>query len=182
MASAGNTRCMEETETTQQDSDAQQSAQDEQQARDDAREEMKRVEENPPDKLEDWPGGKAKYMTMGGPEGESGYEDGPTSKLGPSSLRHHEGGDVSIEGEKVDNPEDYKGEPIPGGPTDPDAPDDPAMLENERGEKTDHAEDGADSSGGGESSAGGGQQDEQEAEQRESEAADRGGYGDRGES
>jgi hypothetical protein len=34
------------------------------------------------------------------------------------SLRHHEGGDVSIEGEKVDDPERYKGDPIPGGPTD----------------------------------------------------------------
>jgi hypothetical protein len=25
-----------------------------------------------------------------------------------------------VEGEKVDNPDEYKGEPIPGGPTDPD--------------------------------------------------------------
>jgi hypothetical protein len=29
---------------------------------------------------------------------------------------------VSIEGEKVDNPDDYKGVPIPGGPTDPNTP------------------------------------------------------------
>jgi hypothetical protein len=41
-------------------------------------------------------------------------------KLGPPDVRHHEDGSVSIQGEKVDNPEDYKGEPIPGGPTDPD--------------------------------------------------------------
>ena len=27
-----------------------------------------------------------------------------------------------MKGEKVDNPDDYKGEPIPGGPTDPEAP------------------------------------------------------------
>ena len=26
---------------------------------------------------------------------------------------------MEIEGEKVDNPDDYKGDPIPGGPTDP---------------------------------------------------------------
>jgi hypothetical protein len=152
------------------ETDQQQQAQDEKDAREEAREEMKRVEENPPDKLEDWPGGKAKYMTMGGSEAESGYEDGPTSKLGPSSLRHHEDGSVSIDGEKVDNPDDYKGEPIPGGPTDPNAPQDPAMLENERGEKTEHADDGP-----GEGHA----HDEQDAEEREDQEVDREGYGDR---
>jgi hypothetical protein len=110
--------------------------------RGEAREEMKRVEENPPEKLEDWPGGKAKYLTMGGPEGESGYEDGATSKLGPSSLTHHEDGSVSIDGEQVDNPEDYKGDPIPGGPTDPDAPRDPSGLEPESGDNTENAGDG----------------------------------------
>jgi hypothetical protein len=26
-----------------------------------------------------------------------------------------------VKGEKVDNPDDYKGDPIPGGPTDPEA-------------------------------------------------------------
>jgi hypothetical protein len=29
---------------------------------------------------------------------------------------------VSIDGETVDNPDDYKGVPIPGGPTDPNTP------------------------------------------------------------
>ena len=37
-------------------------------------------------------------------------------------MRHHEDGSVSVDGEKVDNPDEYKGEPIPGGPTDPNAP------------------------------------------------------------
>jgi hypothetical protein len=97
--------------------------------------EMKEVEENPPEKLEDWPGGKAKYKTFGGPEAESGYGDGATDKLGPADLEHHEDGSVSIEGEKVDNPEDYKGEPIPGGPTDPDAPPDPGFQEQEEDEE-----------------------------------------------
>ena len=83
---------------------------------------MKEIEENPPEKLEDWPQGKAKYETYGGPEGEHGYHEGPEQKLGPSSLRHHEGGEVEIEGEKVDNPDEYKTDPIPGGPTDPNAP------------------------------------------------------------
>src|SRR5215208_3670022 len=93
---------------------------------------MEELEEgDPPEKLEDWPGGKAKYQTYGGPEGESGYDEGETAKLGPSSLRHHPDGKVSIEGEEVDNPEEYKGEPIPGGPSDPDAPPDPAMIGQE---------------------------------------------------
>src|ERR687884_1481566 len=107
-------------------------ARGEKQEVEEARQEVERLEEgDPPEKLEDWPGGKAKYQTYGGPEGESGYDEGPTSKLGPSSLRHHEDGSVSIEGEKVDDPEEYKGEPIPGGPSDPDAPPDPAMVGEE---------------------------------------------------
>jgi hypothetical protein len=82
-----------------------------------AKEEMQRLEEgDPPEKLEDWPDGRAKYLTYGGPEGTAGYDEGPTRKLGPSSLEHHEDGSVSIEGEKVDNPEDYKGELLPDAP------------------------------------------------------------------
>jgi hypothetical protein len=87
---------------------------------DPAKDKVRKLEENPPERLEDWPDDEAKYETFGGPEGDHTYEEGPESKLGPSSLRHHEGGDVSIEGEKVDDPERYKGDPIPGGPTDPD--------------------------------------------------------------
>ena len=92
-----------------------------------AKEEMKELEEADqlPDKLEDWPGGKAKYETFGGPDGQSGYDDGATSKLGPSDVRHLEDGGVEVGGEKVDNPDEFKGEPIPGGPTDPNAPPDP---------------------------------------------------------
>ena len=80
---------------------------------------MKELEENPPEKLEDWPTEpELRNKTFGGTEGDHGYEDGPEKKLGPSSLQHQEDGSVTIEGEEVDNPEDYKGEPIPGGPTD----------------------------------------------------------------
>jgi hypothetical protein len=96
--------------------------------RDAAKRKLEELEDDPPEKLEDWPGGAAKYETFGGPESESGYDEGPTRKLGPSSLRHHDDGSVSIEGEQVDDPERYKGEPIPGGPSDPDAPPDPAMI------------------------------------------------------
>ena len=112
--------------------DAAQDARDEKEADEQAEQEMKALEENPPDKLEDWPGGKAKYKTFGGPEGREGYEEAATAKLGPSDLRHHEDGSVTIGGEKVDNPEDYKGEPIPGGPTDPNAPDDLGMTKTAR--------------------------------------------------
>ena len=94
--------------------------------------EIKQIEEDPPDKLEDWPAGKAKYRTMGGPEHQSGYDEGVTSKLGPSELRYHDDGEVSVGGEKVDNPDDYKGDPIPGGPTDPNTPDDIGVVKSAR--------------------------------------------------
>ena len=91
-------------------------------------------ETEPPEKLEDWPTDEAKYETFGGPEGDHGYEEGPESQLGPSGLRHHEDGSVTIEGEEVDDPEQYKGDPIPGGPTDPNAPDGPAQRIKEKRE------------------------------------------------
>ena len=100
-------------------------------------EQMKELEENPPEKLEDWPSGKAKYRTFGGSEADSGYDEGATAKLGPSEVRHHEDGKVTVSGEEVDNPEDFKGEPIPGGPTDPDAPPDPGMVRNKSEEDGD---------------------------------------------
>jgi hypothetical protein len=80
---------------------------------------VKALEDDPPENIEDWPDDEAKYKTFGGPEGESSWEEGPTSQLGESNVRHHDDGSVSVEGEKVDNPDDYKGDPIPGGPTDP---------------------------------------------------------------
>jgi hypothetical protein len=100
-------------------------AQQKEEERQQAKEKMKEFEDGePPENLEDWPDDAAKYETYGGPDGGRSYEDGPETKLGPSSLRHHEDGTVTIAGEEVDNPDDYKGEPIPGGPTDENAPDD----------------------------------------------------------
>ena len=87
---------------------------------DEAKEKVKALEDDPPQNLEDWPSDAAKYKTFGGAEGETSWDEGPTAKLGESNVRHHDDGSVSVEGEKVDNPDDYKGEPIPGGPTDPD--------------------------------------------------------------
>jgi hypothetical protein len=84
-----------------------------------AKEKVKELEDDPPAKLEDWPDDKAKYETFGGAEGQESYEESVTSKLGPSSLRYREDGGVEIEGEEVDDPDEYKSEPIPGGPTDP---------------------------------------------------------------
>src|SRR4051812_26922831 len=75
---------------------------------DSPKDKVRKLEENPPERIEDWPDDEAKYETFGGPEGDHTYEEGPESKLGPSSLRHHEGGDVSIDGEKVEDPERYK--------------------------------------------------------------------------
>src|ERR671921_2883930 len=100
-----------------------QKAQEKEEEREEARDKVKELEEgDPPADLEDWPDDAAKYETFGGPEGEHGYHQGPEEeKLGPSSLRHGEDGEGTIKGEEVDAPDEYKGEPIPGGPTDPDA-------------------------------------------------------------
>jgi hypothetical protein len=101
------------------DGSAADKARDEQQEVEQAKEEMRRLEEEgPPEKLEDWPSGKAKYQTYGGPDGSSGYDEGPTSQLGPADLRYHDDGSISVEGEEVDDPDKFRGEPIPGGPTD----------------------------------------------------------------
>ena len=89
-----------------------------------AKEKMKELEakDEPPKDLKDWPDDESKYLTYGGGEGDHGYDEGPEKKLGPSSLERRPDGSVAIEGEEVDNPDDYKGEPIPGGPSDPNAP------------------------------------------------------------
>lgn len=87
-------------------------------------EKLEEADEVPSDPRE-WPGGKAKYHTFGGAEstGNEPYGEDVTGKLGPSDVAHHPDGSVSVAGEKVDDPESYKGDPIPGGPTDPNAPD-----------------------------------------------------------
>lgn len=75
-------------------------------------EEMQRIEQDPPEKLEDWPDGAAKYKTFGGPEGDHSYEEGPERQLGPSGLRRHEDGSVTVDGEEVENPEEHKRESL----------------------------------------------------------------------
>jgi serine-aspartate repeat-containing protein C/D/E len=100
-----------------------QKAQEKEEERESAAEKIRELEqEGPPADLEDWPDDAAKYETFGGPEGEHGYHEGPEEEhLGPSSLRHLEGGGVRIAGEDVDDADQFKSDPIPGGPTDPDA-------------------------------------------------------------
>ena len=93
---------------------AQGAAKEQEQEVEEAKEELHALEEgDPPSDLDEWPSGRAKYLTYGGPEGTAGYDEGPTAKLGPSSLEHHEDGTVTIEGEEVDNPDEYKAdEPV----------------------------------------------------------------------
>ena len=107
------------------DMDASEKAQKEEKDREEAKEKIQKLEEEgAPDNIEDWPSDKAKYETFGGAEGDHSYHEGPEEEqLGPSSLRHHEDDTVTIAGDEVDNPEDYKSEPIPGGPTDEDSND-----------------------------------------------------------
>jgi hypothetical protein len=49
-------------------------------------------------------------------------------------VRHREDGSVEVGGEEVDDPDEFKGEPIPGGPTDPSVasnPDERRLSEDE---------------------------------------------------
>ena len=134
----------------EQQSEESKKAQEKEEERESARERMDEIEENPPDDLEDWPDDAAKYETFGGPEGEHSYEEGPETKLGPSSLRHHEGGGVSIEGEEVEDSDKYKGPPIPGGPTDPEAPQDltTQKIREDQGRELESEKDGDDGDSG----------------------------------
>src|SRR3954447_954737 len=110
-------------ETSQPQSDASAKAQEAEEKHERARATMEELEQNPPEKLEDWPDDEAKYETFGGSEsGESTYDEHHEEALGEYGVRHHEDGSVEVKGEKADDPDEYKGEPIPGGPTDPDAP------------------------------------------------------------
>jgi hypothetical protein len=91
-----------------------QRAEEKAEAWDKAHDTMKELEEkdDPPTDLKEWPDDEAKYVTYGGGEGDHGYDEGPEKKLGPSSLERHEDGSVTIEGEEVDNPDDYKSDPV----------------------------------------------------------------------
>ncbi len=104
-------------------SDEHQKAEEAEERHERAKAKMAEIEKDPPDNIEDWPDDEAKYETFGGSEaGDGTYDEKHEEALGEHSVRHHDDGSVEVKGEKVDNPDDYKGEPIPGGPTDPDAP------------------------------------------------------------
>jgi hypothetical protein len=124
-----------------------------------AQEKMKELEEQdePPTDLSEWPDDEAKYVTYGGSEGDHSYDEGPEKKLGPSSLERHEDGSITIEGEEVDDPDEHKAEPIPGGPTDPNSPE----LAGEKKKKEKQEGEG---SGQGESS-GDGDDDEKDSDE-----------------
>ena len=96
------------------DESAQDLAQKKEDEREKAKEEIESLENGDlPDDIDGWPGGPAKYETFG--MDDDAYGEGATAKLGPPNLQRHKDGSVSVNGEKVDNPDDYKGEPIAGG-------------------------------------------------------------------
>jgi hypothetical protein len=129
-----------------------------------AEETVKGLEEDPPKKLEDWPTDEAKYRTFGGGEGDHGYDEGPEAKLGPSEVRHFSDGSVEVQGEKVDDPEEFKGEPIPGGPTDPETRELPGeKRKKEKMERMYGDEDEASAGDGRDSSGSGSESDERES-------------------
>ncbi len=101
-------------------STAQEKAQQKERENEDAIEEMRKLEAgDPPTDLDDWPDGAAKYLTYGNEEDEV-YGVGVTAKLGPANLARFTDGSIAIDGKKVDDPENYKGKPLAGGPTDTD--------------------------------------------------------------
>jgi hypothetical protein len=103
---------------------AQEKARDKQAENESAAEEMRVLEAgDAPTDLADWPSGPAKYLTYGseGSEDNSVYGVGVTAKLGPANLERFGDGSIEVDGEKVNTPDDYRGKPIAGGPTDPDA-------------------------------------------------------------
>jgi hypothetical protein len=96
------------------DSSAEELARKKEEESEQAQKEIKELEDGDlPEKIEDWPSGPAKYETFG--LDDDHYGEGATAKLGPADLRRHSDGSIEIEGEKVDDPDDYKGEPIAGG-------------------------------------------------------------------
>src|SRR4051794_35370012 len=124
-----------------QESDAHAKAEEAEERHEKAKQKMEEIEKDPPEKLEDWPDDEAKYETFGGSEdGDSTYDEKHEEALGEHSVRHHDDGTVEVKGEKAENPDEYKGEPIPGGPTDPDAP---AISGEEKDERAEKQEDGA---------------------------------------
>ena len=102
-------------------SEAHEAAEKAKQEYEDAQKTMEEDKDDLPTDLNEWPSDKAKYVTFGGGEGDHGYDEGPEPKLGPSEVRHEADGKVTVQGEEV-NPDEFKGDPIPGGPTDPEAP------------------------------------------------------------
>jgi hypothetical protein len=131
---------MGEEETSQRE-DSKGEERDFDQEVEDAKEEVKNLEDDPPQNLEDWPSGRAKYETFGGPEHETSYDEAATSRLGPSDVRFHEDGKVEVGGEEADDPDEFKSDPIPGGPTDPEAPGLSGEEQEERQEQDDSGED-----------------------------------------
>jgi hypothetical protein len=94
------------------DKSAQELAQEKEEETEQAQNEMQELEgsNDLPQNPSDWPSGPAKYETFG--KDDAAYGDGATEKLGPANLQRHADGSVTIDGKKVDNPDDYKGEPI----------------------------------------------------------------------
>ena len=132
------------------ESNAAMHAREKEEAWDKASETMRKLEEEdePPTDLKDWPDDEAKYITYGGGEGDHGYDEGPEKKLGPSSLERHEDGSITIEGKEVDNPEDYKADPV-GAAVDTPVPGDKEAPEDsgESDDDSDDSDDDSDESG-----------------------------------
>jgi hypothetical protein len=136
---------------------------------------MRKLEkEGPPQKLEDWPRGKAMYLTFGGSEGGEGYEDGSPRQMGPSSLRHHPDGNVEVQGEMVDNPDDYKGDETVFEESERIGMDKGAKSEDDEGDSDDESSADEASAEGDDSASGEGSDESDGEESEEAEKAETG--------
>jgi hypothetical protein len=106
------------------DKSAQELAREKEEQSEQAKQEIEELEQSDdlPQDISEWPDGPAKYETFG--KDDDAYGEGATEKLGPANLERHADGSISIDGEKVDNPDDYKGEPIRAAVASPDEDDD----------------------------------------------------------
>ena len=134
---------------------------------------MRKLEkEGPPEHLGDWPRGKAMYLTFGGSEGGEGYEEGSPKQMGPSSLRHYADGSVEVQGEMVDNPEDYKADETVVEETEKLGMDKGAKSEEDSEEEEGSSEDGASAEGDDSASAEAASGDEEGQSEEEAEKAE----------
>jgi len=104
---------------TQKRSEAAQKAAEVEDAYKKGEEKVKELEKDPPKNLEGLAQRSRKVRHVRRARGRALLRGGPRVQARPVRPEgHNRDGSVEIDGEEVDDPSKYKGDPIPGGPTD----------------------------------------------------------------